>query len=432
MDFFLFCLLNAVLFLRPSELVPGLSSLPIYAIVILAALAVSLPHLSRKLQLKDLIANPINLCVVGLVFAVPLSHLRHLDFWSARYSFSDFGKTALYFLLFVSVIRTEKRLEQFLRVLLILLGVMTSLSLLQHHGLIYLPQLDPVAQSAIDGKSGEQITVERTRGTGIFNDPNDYAMILVVGLVLAAQATWDSSPGTKPLWAAFIAAMGYTLFLTKSRGGFLALLAAAGMFGYARWGWKRALMVAVLMLPLVAAVFAMRGDEGMDSGTGQQRIQLWAQGFALWKHSLPFGIGYGMYAEEIGHVAHNSFVHCFVELGLFGGTLFFGCFYFAFDALLRQRSRPEIDQDTICRRRTDVILPILTGATAAMWSLSRAYVVPTYLLIGLGSVAAGFNRATAPATLPSLDRRLVHKLAIATCVMLVGTYVFIRTMAHWG
>ena len=29
-----------------------------------------------------------------------------------------------------------------------------------------------------------------------------------------------------------------------------------------------------------------------------------------------------------GLVAHNSFVHAFVELGLFGGTFFFGCFFF--------------------------------------------------------------------------------------------------------
>ena len=48
-----------------------------------------------------------------------------------------------------------------------------------------------------------------------------------------------------------------------------------------------------------------------------------------------FGIGYTEYAEEIGQVAHNSYVHAFTELGLFGGTLFVSAFYLAFVGVWR-------------------------------------------------------------------------------------------------
>ncbi len=292
--------------------------------------------------------------MLGLVVAVPLSHLRHMDFWDARYSFMAFGKTALYYLLFISVIRTERRLDRFFKVLLFLLAFMTALSLLQNFGYIDLPQLNSMAQHQVDPYTGQETTVARLQSTGIFNDPNDFAMILVTGLVLSAQFFFAGNTVSKPFWLAFIVALGYALVLTKSRGGFLALIAAIGVFAYARWDWKRAVVAGIILLPVVAAVFAMRGGGAMETGTGQSRIQLWAEGFGLWKHTLMFGIGYGMYADEVGHVAHNSFVHCYVELGLFGGTMFFGCFYFALRTLWMQREQPEVERRFRCSPAHDV------------------------------------------------------------------------------
>ena len=35
------------------------------------------------------------------------------------------------------------------------------------------------------------------------------------------------------------------------------------------------------------------------------------------------------FVEEIHYVAHNSFFHCFAELGVVGGTFFAGMFYLA-------------------------------------------------------------------------------------------------------
>ena len=49
MDFFLFCLLNAVLFLRPAELVPALVGLPIYQCVLLLTIAASFPQMVKRL-----------------------------------------------------------------------------------------------------------------------------------------------------------------------------------------------------------------------------------------------------------------------------------------------------------------------------------------------------------------------------------------------
>src|SRR5262249_29614999 len=144
-----------------------------------------------------------------------------------------------------------------------------------------------------DSETGEGIYDLRLQSTGIFNDPNDFAMILVIGLVLSVHFFFAATIASKPIWLTFIPAMAYALVLTKSRGGFLALFVAAGVLVYSRWGWKRAALVGCLLLPAIAVGFAMRGDGAMESGTGQSRIQLWAEGFALWQHTLTFGIGYG-------------------------------------------------------------------------------------------------------------------------------------------
>ena len=44
-------------------------------------------------------------------------------------------------------------------------------------------------------------------------------------------------------------------------------------------------------------------------------------------------------------VAHNSFIHCFAELGLIGGCLFLGAFVFALLGMIRVAQNPERLQD---------------------------------------------------------------------------------------
>ena len=432
MDFFLFCLLNAVLFIRPAEIVPSLLDLPIYQCIIILNLIVSLPFIARQLEPSELRANPITLCVLGLLLAVPLSHIRHFDFWHARYDFLEFSKLVLYYLLFVGVIRNEQRLNRFFLVLLLLLASMTTLSLLHNQGVINVPALDSLDQFGIDPQTGQVIVTERLRSTGIFNDPNDFAMILVAGLVLGWHYLTTANLLTKPLWLLAMGGFGFALTLTKSRGGFLALFVAAGVYAQAKWGWKRAVLVACLMLPLVAAIFAMRNDGGLDSGTGQSRVQIWAEGFSLWRHTPMFGIGYGMYGEEVGHVAHNSFLQCYVELGLLGGTMFFGCFYFALRTLWEQRNQPEVAEDIVARRRTTLVLALVAGAAASMLSLSRSYGVPAYMFLGLAATSIQFNGLQAPFTLPQFEYATSRKLAIASAAFVIATFIFMKTIVRWS
>ena len=115
---------------------------------------------------------------------------------------------------------------------------------------------------------------------------------------------------------------------------------------------------------------------------------LWALGLAEIFRSpylTLFGIGAKEYAEAVGQDAHNSFVHAYVELGLFGGTLFLGAFLTAFWLLLRVRRNNFSTLPGELKVAWPFVMAMIVGYAAGMYSLSRNYIVPTYMCLGLAS-----------------------------------------------
>jgi hypothetical protein len=94
--FSLFILVNAVLFLRPAEIIPDVVGWPIYEVVILCCLAVSLPDWIRQLAPGALGNQPITVCVLGILAMVIVSFLGQSALWSARVYGFDFSKVVLY------------------------------------------------------------------------------------------------------------------------------------------------------------------------------------------------------------------------------------------------------------------------------------------------------------------------------------------------
>src|SRR5438445_4685585 len=101
MDFFLFLLVNAVLFIRPGELFPALGAIPIYNIIIVINLLVTGPAIINYLSANGFSRCPTTTCVLGVLTFIFLSHIARFDFWSARYGALDFLEVVMYFLLLV-------------------------------------------------------------------------------------------------------------------------------------------------------------------------------------------------------------------------------------------------------------------------------------------------------------------------------------------
>jgi O-antigen ligase len=435
--YLLFILVNAALFIRPGEIVPDLEQWPIYQYLILACLAFSWREVLGQLTWKALRCQPITFCVVGLWVAVVLSHLIRLDLFDARETGSAFGKVVIYYLLLVGLVTSPGRLRQFLVWLVGFIVIAAVLAVLQYHDYIELPGLSTVLERRYDPDVDDWVIIPRLCSTGIFNDPNDLCLILTVGILLCLYHWGDQRrPTLRWVWLAPVVLFGYTLILTQSRGGLLGLLLGLLVLFRARYGWWKALSLGILMVPVVFLLAGGRQtsiDLNDQEDTAQARIQLWAEGVDLFKTAPVFGIGAGRYAEEVGLVAHNSFVHAFTELGFFGGTLFVSSFALALWELTRLSlgwtKAPTIDPEV--KRFGPFLIAIVAGYGMVLLSISRGYVVPTYLILGMVAIYLRLS-ATAPVGNLQLDKRLVAWMAAVGASSLVVIYVWVRVFVNWG
>ena len=425
--FVLFLLVNAVLFIRPGELWEPLEGLPIYNVLIVLCIIASFPVLVRQLAWSDLKGNPGTLCVVGFLGAAILSYLSKFNFWMSRETAEEFYKVILYYLLLVGLVNTPKRLGLFIGFVAGCVLVIAGLCLLQYHGQIELPGISVIDRVVGMDDSGGASTVPQLCGPGIFNDPNDFSLILTATMLILIHRAMEK--GTRRFLCLLpLPLAGYAFALTNSRGGFLSLLGGGLTLIVARFGWKKSIPLTLLAVPVMLYLFAGRQTninvEGDDTAAG--RMGLWKLGFIEMKTSPIFGIGYGTYEEAAGQVAHNSFVHSFVETGLFGGTLFASAIYLPI-MLLRRRSaitEPGVDERLVSWR--PCVLALVTAYALGLCSLTRCYTVSTYVVIGLGGAYWRLVWAERAENTPVFDKKMIKRMMTVGACTLVTFYGLAR------
>jgi putative inorganic carbon (hco3(-)) transporter len=426
MDFALFLLLNAVLFLRPEELFPAIAGMQIYYWVILANLIITAPAILNHLQV-DITKKPVTVCVLGVFVAYLLSHATKLDLWSTRVLGLEFGKVILYYLLLVSVVNSFRRLVTLLAAVALLTVALNAIAVLNYHGYIQIEALQVLMQGDYNPLTGERFETPRMRATSIFTDPNDLSMIIVGSITILLGGVFHKPfGGMRFLLAAPIGFLVYALLCTQSRGGLLALGVSLLAFTYLYWGPKVTAVVAALAAPAALALKGRQADiaGALSGGTGESRVELWSAGLQAFKSSPVFGIGAQNYAEECGQVAHNSFVHAFTELGLVGGSMYLGVFLALFLGLWdlhKHRHSLSAGQRTVLV----TLFAFLAAYCVSMLSLSRNYIAPTYLAAGMGASFLLLVPAP-PAAKVVFNGQLVQRLGLASVMFIAGTYMFVR------
>ncbi len=444
MSFFLFILVNATLFLRPGEIIPELLGVSIYEGLILSCFLFSLPELLHYLLSGSWDAKPITLCVVGILGAIVVSQLAGLKLEEAAKSGVFFLKVLVYYLLLVSVVNTPVRLRRFVFWLVWFTALLSLVTVLQFHEVIQLPTLKVLKDVDIDMATGQPLIIQRLQGTGIFQDPNELCLMGAAILPLCWYQLANRRAGlSRVLWLAPLLLFLYAIGLTKSRGGFLALLAGLGVVLWCRLGPRKTLALAALGLPVVFLAFAGRQTSlSASNGTGQERIQVWRDWLFEFLHAPLFGNSMEVKDQteeklelpgaDVKLLAHNSYLQGFADLGLIGGLLFLGAFYIALASLNRLRSK----QTQITDPELNRMHPYLFGTVAAfalgIMSLSLCYVIPTYLILGL---AAAYVRVTPHFSLAPPVRMsgpVAGRVAIAGLVFLAGMFVITRLFINWA
>lgn len=381
MNYALFLLVNAALFIRPAEIIPALEDWPVYQYLILGCLAVSVQRVVAQLHQETLTRNPVTVCLLGLWATVALSHLGNGSFGATVDMAWDFAKIVLYYLLLVGTLDTPTRFRRFLMWVVAFIALLTVIGVAQYHEVIEIPNLTTLEEATYDEATGEMVVTPRLRCTGLFNDPNDVCLIQTLGLLLClyffgvhGRLGW--------LWLAPAALFGYAFALTQSRGGVVGLAVGLLILSWFRWGWWRTLILATALAGAAAAVGGRQLDFDLANkeDTGQERVQMWTEGLTSFLGSPLFGIGAKNFADEHGLVAHNSFLHAYAELGFLGGAFFVSAFVFTLWRLVRV-----ILADPTERRTAVYLLAVVASYAVGLLVLSRNYAVPTYMVLGLGS-----------------------------------------------
>ncbi|WP_299461663.1 O-antigen ligase family protein [uncultured Gimesia sp.] len=438
--YYLFLLVNITLFLRPAELMPAIADIPIYEMLILSSFFLSLDQIKHSLQLPMLKRQPITFCVMGILLAVALSHATHMYFYGIHTSTISFLKIVMYYVLLVSIIDSTQRLKGLLKTVAIAASLMILLCVIDYSGIVDFEFIKHISDRDGVSDAGEEVRIFRMRGTGIFQDPNDLSVLIVTTGILCLF--FFNDPSASPLrflWIVSMIILGIGLIYTRSRGGLLTLGIAGMVFVLPKYGKKAAIACALVGMAGMTVLAGRQGDIDLNSGTGHDRIMLWREGLtALKSPDLFFGIGQGTYSDLAGLAAHNSYVHAFTELGIFGGTLFIGCFFFAGLGLYRlarfqssNKGRP-IFRNPELERYLPYAGAILAAWCGGMMSLSRCYVVPTYMIVGVS--AAYLNLAGASLAKPTpviyWNKQHLIRLVGVSLSLLIALFIIVRIFAN--
>ena len=399
MGFVSFLLYLATTYIFPGELFPALIPYRLTLWFGVLGLVISVVTLAPvgKLTLRAL---PIAL-VVGLILSMILS-VMWADRWLGApvYVLQEFGPVLTLFLLAVWNITSLRRLRITAAVMVCLIvGLSIEGVAAYHFGFMqdkFLWRPD-VAQDDEDEPVVADDSSIRLRSLGVMNDPNDFALILAATIPFLGLA-WQRGRTFRNvvLLGAPAALMIYGVYLTRSRGGIIGLLASLFVGLVGRLSRTKALLATAAMAAiLMAANFTGGREISASEESAAGRLDAWSEGLEMFKSSPLLGVGYGHFTEHNELTAHNSFVLCFAELGSVGYFFWLALLVVAIQQLqhVRQHSKNTFSGNTL-RRYADALLASFAGTLVAAFFLSRTYQPIFYLLVALAFALYAIARDT--------------------------------------
>jgi hypothetical protein len=366
-----------VLLVRPQEWyepVRGFELVNVAAILTIFAAFIN-PSSGQKLT-GTVWRNKHGRLMWGLLLGVVLSQLVHGRVRGGVDAFLEFGKCCVLLFMTMTLVENPKRLRRMMWV------IVTSAAIFCIHGIMQIKTGYGFANVEPFGSFFDRDF--RVQGTGMFQDPNDFAMLYVVAIpfVFTFLQT-DTMILGKFFVAASFPAMLYVLYYTQSRGGVVGL--GAMLLAYVWFSTRTAILRFLMISAVLGAVVALgpaRARETVYEGSASGRIMQWGYGNQFLKQNPLFGIGYQRWLDYSDQVAHNSFVTCYGELGLFGYSFWFSLLWLVLRSVYKIVRLEPLDRGT--RRLAIGLFAALVGFYASAFFLTRTYNPFLYLMLGLG------------------------------------------------
>jgi len=427
---YLACLIYvAITYVRPGEIIPGWIGFPFLEIA--AAFAGVAALISLALNPRLFANLPNDWCFLAYGVAIVLSLPANGWLGGGYVALLSILPLIVFYLVIRLAVQTEAQLRWLGSVLVLLTLFQAGNGILQYHTGMGLGGSTAHVRVQYDPETGDEgEEVKRVRGTGIFGDPNDLAMSLIVVLPFLFSAVISGQSGflRRILAVGAIGVLGYALVLTQSRGGFVGFAALIATYAYRRFGRVTAVVAGSLAVVVILAAGPSRFQQ-IDSSeaSAQGRIQSWAAGLQMLKSQPILGVGYGNFGDFNQITAHNSFVHSFAELGVIGGTCFVGMWYWFFVTTGAGRN---VAGAATSRLALDILASGVGVMVCAVF-LSRQYspilYVPLALAAARVTVTPGDDQQT------SFQRPWDWGLLLLLSIgVVIGTYVLVLVLARWS
>ena len=379
-----------VLFVRPAEFVPALEPLMLGKLTMLGAVAYfGITKLIRREM--SLTSSGLNPFMLWLAVAAAISGVLGTNPAMSTARFTEvFVKILALYLLIVNLANTPKRAVTFQVCLMALVVFIAGYTIYMKY----------TSDALVEGS--------RAAGIGMLGDPNDTALTILMATPFAVAAALDARGLARAgfMAAAFILLAG--IISTQSRGGILGL--GAGLFfvlrGRIRSRAVRFVLVGTTLLGLLVAA-GIGKRQGLDNGgkldeSAEGRLIAWKAGMGMFRAHPLLGVGYEtfgdnfpMYAEALpfdkhSMTAHNSFVLCIAETGLFGTIPFLVLFAGAGLIGLRLAKSAEHTPPSVERAMLQSYVGCLAAVTVSAFFLSQTWMWFIHILF---AQAAGLGRA---------------------------------------
>ena len=397
-------------FTGPQGYVPALQNLRVMLVIGVATVG---SLLGRRMILgagEPTPGAPQTTFVIWFILAVIVSRVAHLEFLSAGEQAYNLVDVLLLYFLIVKLVTTERRMRQLLAVVFIGIVAMAAQAIAQH---------------VIGGGvfAWQEFEKGRVSGIGQFVNPN----MLAIGLVCGVPVAFSLFAGTRNIFfkiitVAGLAAILYALYLTNSRSGVLSLCFVAGAAFSRRFGLLAGVGVLVLSFFLVIQFGPSRMAElSPEEASAHGRMLAWDQGYQIFAENPLTGAGAGAWYEKYRTlVAHNSFIHCAAELGLFGLAAWVMLSFISIKNLWYV-ARPRKDEPGVASGSANSILLAFLGFLFASLFISKTYHVLYFLLLGLAAAAVNIYVSKSEGDYELLSRRdIVFGLAL----MVAGLIAF--------
>jgi len=320
-------LFTVVVYFRPYEWSTSLLWLSSSAFwVAIATVAIFLPTqlgLENTLTARPREVNLALLLLLAGLLSIPLA----LDKGKAFAGLTDFFKVITIFVVMVNVVRSEKRLK-ILWVVVIIASCVLSIGAVNDYRAGRLALMGVRIQGVIGG---------------LFDNPNDLALHLVTMIPIAlAMMLSSKNPLSKIILLACTILLLCGVVATFSRGGFLGLVCASGVFMWKVAKRSRFLVIAAATLGLIVFVVAAPGGYGSrisntrDDSALARFDDLKRSIFVTSRHPLT-GVGMNNYIlySNTDKASHNAYTQVASEMGIAAALIYLFFMIYPLKGLLK-------------------------------------------------------------------------------------------------